>query len=80
MVDYSSDPDQDDTNIKVDFEGSRLREWLDSPEGKRGEEGDGRSAGVRWSEYPSFLVLGDGQAYRDRHTGLRGIRDGMTIK
>ncbi|OCF43448.1 hypothetical protein I317_02748 [Kwoniella heveanensis CBS 569] len=48
VVDYSSNPDEDGTNLKCDFPGERLKEWLDSDHGKRRTNEDGRPAGVRW--------------------------------
>ncbi|WVQ94602.1 hypothetical protein IAU59_001682 [Kwoniella sp. CBS 9459] len=48
VVDYSSNPDEDGTNLKCDFPGERLREWLDSDQGRRRTNEDGKPAGVRW--------------------------------
>lgn len=50
VVDYSSNPDQDDTNVKIDFPGVRLQEWFESPTSKRSTDADGKINGVRWSE------------------------------
>ncbi|KAL1407222.1 hypothetical protein Q8F55_006639 [Vanrija albida] len=47
VVDYSSNPDADDTNVRVDFPGSRLASWLDSSAGQRPAV-DGKPVGVRW--------------------------------
>ncbi|WRT63134.1 uncharacterized protein IL334_000037 [Kwoniella shivajii] len=48
IVDYSSNPDEDNTNLRCEFEGERLREWLDSDHGKRRTGEDGKPTGVRW--------------------------------
>lgn len=47
VVDYTSNPDQDGTNTKVEFAGDRLQEWLDG-HGSR-PQADGKPSGVRWS-------------------------------
>ncbi|WVR03020.1 hypothetical protein IAU60_000009 [Kwoniella sp. DSM 27419] len=48
VVDYSSNPAEDGTNLKCDFPGERLREWLDSDVGERRTGDDGKPLGVRW--------------------------------
>ncbi|KAL7420422.1 hypothetical protein Q5752_005393 [Cryptotrichosporon argae] len=48
VVDYSSDPTAEDTNVRVEFKGSRLRAWLDGEHGRRAVDADGKPAGVRW--------------------------------
>ncbi|WWC90302.1 uncharacterized protein L201_005235 [Kwoniella dendrophila CBS 6074] len=48
VVDYSSNPDEDNTNIRCEFPGERLREWLDSDHGARRIGEDGKPTGVRW--------------------------------
>lgn len=50
VIDYSSDPDADDTNVRIDFPGSKLSSWLNSHAGKRPLGDDGTPLGVRWSE------------------------------
>jgi len=49
-VDYSCDPDVEDTNVRVDFDGERLSEWLNCHSGQRPMK-EGKPAGVRWREY-----------------------------
>lgn len=49
-MDYSSDPDAEDTNVRVDFAGTKLNSWLNSPAGQRPKGDDGKPLGVRWSE------------------------------
>ncbi|OCF72414.1 hypothetical protein I204_06793 [Kwoniella mangroviensis CBS 8886] len=48
VVDYSSNPDEDNTNLRCEFPGERLREWLDSEHGQRRTGEDGKPTGVRW--------------------------------
>nr|XP_019048093.1 hypothetical protein I302_01858 [Kwoniella bestiolae CBS 10118]OCF27023.1 hypothetical protein I302_01858 [Kwoniella bestiolae CBS 10118] len=48
VVDYSSNPDEDNTNLRCEFPGERLREWLDSEHGERRTGDDGKPTGVRW--------------------------------
>nr|XP_018266065.1 uncharacterized protein I303_00034 [Kwoniella dejecticola CBS 10117]OBR88223.1 hypothetical protein I303_00034 [Kwoniella dejecticola CBS 10117] len=48
VVDYSSNPDEDNTNLRCEFPGERLREWLDSDHGQRQRGDDGKPTGVRW--------------------------------
>ncbi|WOO84542.1 Cobalt/magnesium transport protein CorA [Vanrija pseudolonga] len=47
VVDYSSNPEAEDTNVRVDFPGTRLASWLDSSAGQRPAV-DGKPVGVRW--------------------------------
>jgi hypothetical protein len=48
VVDYGTA--DDDNNVKMEFEGPQLREWLDT-EGKQRPLGeDGKPKGVRWSK------------------------------
>lgn len=49
VVDYTCNPDMEDANVRADFDGDRLREWLNSSGGQRPLK-DGQPAGVRWSE------------------------------
>lgn len=46
-MDYSSDPDAEDMNVRVDFPGHKLQHWLESDAGQRPSV-DGRPTGVRW--------------------------------
>jgi hypothetical protein len=55
VVDYSSDPDADDTNVRVDFPGGRLAQWLASSAGQRPVV-NGKHMGVRWSELSCLLL------------------------
>lgn len=48
MIDYSSNPE--DADVRADFDGDRLREWLDSDHGVRQKDENGKPRGVRWSE------------------------------
>ncbi|BEJ14529.1 hypothetical protein CspHIS471_0402960 [Cutaneotrichosporon sp. HIS471] len=48
VIDYSSDPDAEDTNVRIDFPGSKLASWLKSHAGKRPLGDDGKPLGVRW--------------------------------
>jgi hypothetical protein len=48
VVDYSPDLEDEMTNVKIEFEGSRLKPWLESKNGKRSKGDDGRIKGVRW--------------------------------
>ncbi|WWC67393.1 uncharacterized protein I206_101301 [Kwoniella pini CBS 10737] len=48
IIDYSSNPDEDNTNLRCEFPGERLREWLDSDQGARRIGEDGKPTGVRW--------------------------------
>ncbi|KAK4684434.1 hypothetical protein P7C73_g5743, partial [Tremellales sp. Uapishka_1] len=48
VVDYASDSEEGHQNVKVEFEGGRLRTWLDSPPGQRPTDEDGKPVGVRW--------------------------------
>lgn len=50
VIDYSSDPDAEDTNVRVDFPGTKLNSWLNSPAGQRPLGDDNKPLGVRWSE------------------------------
>jgi hypothetical protein len=52
-VDYTSDPQG--LNVRVDFDGSRLGEFLEKGHGEAGENErkvgeDGKVRGVRWSK------------------------------
>ncbi|KLT39689.1 hypothetical protein CC85DRAFT_288259 [Cutaneotrichosporon oleaginosum] len=48
VIDYSSDPDAEDTNIRVDFPGTKLSSWLNSAAGQRPIGDDRKPLGVRW--------------------------------
>ena len=48
MVDYSAYPE--DSDLKVDFPGDRLAEWLAGEGAERANGEDGKPKGVRWSE------------------------------
>lgn len=50
VIDYTSDPDAEDTNVRIDFPGTKLNNWLESPAGQRTLGEDGKPIGVRWSE------------------------------
>ncbi|WVQ74121.1 hypothetical protein IAR50_003712 [Cryptococcus sp. DSM 104548] len=48
VVDYSSDPNEEDMNLASHFPGEKLQEWLESSHGKRRTGEDGKPVGVRW--------------------------------
>ncbi|ORY26965.1 hypothetical protein BCR39DRAFT_539585, partial [Naematelia encephala] len=48
VVDYTSSTDEEASNLRTDFEGSRLQEWLDSDVSDRATGEDGKPKGVRW--------------------------------
>jgi hypothetical protein len=58
VVDYSSDPHAEDSNLVADFPGDRLKEWLETDGKDRPVDDDGKPIGVRWSEY-IVLTTGD---------------------
>jgi hypothetical protein len=49
VVDYSSDPHAEDSNLVADFTGDRLKEWLETDGQERPVDEDGKPIGVRWS-------------------------------
>ncbi|RSH84065.1 hypothetical protein EHS25_005310 [Saitozyma podzolica] len=46
VVDFSANPDQDTSNIRCDFQGERLKEFLEG--GYRPTDDEGKALGVRW--------------------------------
>lgn len=51
VVDYSSDPHAEDSNLVADFTGDRLKEWLETDGQERPVNEDGKPIGVRWSMF-----------------------------
>ena len=49
VIDYSSDPHAEDSNLVADFTGDRLKEWLETDGKERPVDEDGKPIGVRWS-------------------------------
>lgn len=49
VVDWSNESDDESANVRIDFSGERLKEWLQGEAGHRGEN-DEKPSGVRWSE------------------------------
>jgi len=57
VLDYTSDPEGN--NIRVEFEGDRLKEWLSSEEAQKPAQEDGQPKGVRWSKSLTSLSVLD---------------------
>jgi hypothetical protein len=54
VVDYSSNPDEDKSNIKCEFDGEQLKEFLEGM--YRPADDEGKPLGVRWSNSGKALV------------------------
>lgn len=48
MVDWDHESDEEGANVRIDFPGERLKEWLTGDGAERTDE-DGHPRGVRWS-------------------------------
>ena len=49
VVDWTNETDDESKNVRIDFPGERLREWLDSD--AKSKQMHGNTGGVRWSRF-----------------------------
>jgi hypothetical protein len=48
VVDWTNESEDESANVRIDFQGERLKEWLEGDAKTR--ENQGVPGGVRWSE------------------------------
>lgn len=49
VVDWTNESDDESKNVRIDFPGERLREWLESD--AKSKQMHGNTGGVRWSRF-----------------------------
>lgn len=56
-MDWTNESDDEAANVRIDFPGERLKEWLASDAGKHNDPESDKPHGVRWSKSWSITSI-----------------------